>query len=480
MHHTAAVPDIEDRKHRCFERLRVYIQDTIARYSPWYRRVFAEVGIDPRAITDPATFARLVPFTSKAELQNAADFILQPAWPGATEPPVTEPIAAELFERYEKEARTLGSDAYTRFVLDWQPQLFTRTGGSTGMGVEIAYTHSDLLGPFSAGAKLHHAIRGWSATQRFMSLSPAGEHLAFFGNMLAPLLQGQPIRPTFGGRVSTTEEQIRLAHRWRAQMIQGNASYVAHWLQAAVAMMEAGDIDGLPSIQTILVAGEPLTDAYRAESQGALARLHATDAIILQGMSSTELKSPGFRECDENSGLHIDAEHYYVEIVDPVTREAVPDGSPGVLVWSHIGWHGTAILRYWSGDLVRGGIRWTSCERCGMSMPRLYPPIRRIDLDFIKVRGTRVDLASLRATLDATVGRDGFQVRVVRRKGDVEPNGIAVVIDGECRVSDEAIRRAIRSAIDLEIESVERCSQQELQSRLYSGGGWKGRWLVQH
>ncbi len=484
-------PDAQRRE--SFARLVRFLRRDVTPYSPWYRRVFAERGVRVEEIESEAAFRARVPFTYKEDLQKGGeDFVLQPRWPSAgttSDTPRTDVVDEARLSGYRALAMasgemgdveppaTLEERAYREFLLDWQPILTTSTGGSTGLSAKVVYTYADLVGPFRRAGLFHHNIRSWRQEQRFMSLLPAGQHLGFYASFLIPLLHGQPIVPAFGGRVIPTEDQVLLAEQRAVQVVQGTTSYVANWLDVARALQETGKLGGLPSLEAVIVSGEPLTEKYARQITASLRALGARSARLLQGMSSTELKSGGFRECDEGTGLHVDPQHFYVEILDPATREPVPDGRPGALVWSHIDWHGTVLVRYWSGDVVEGGMRWGPCARCGLTLPRLFPPMRRLNADFVKVRGARVDVTALRAVLEEVLGRDGFQVVISSDDGAAARPRLVVSAASEAGVGEEAIRRVVMSVAELRVDRVEFCSRETLLGRLYASG-WKPRWLV--
>jgi phenylacetate-CoA ligase len=194
-------------------------------------------------------------------------------------------------------------------------------------------------------------------------------------------------------------------------------------------------------------------------------------------MSSTELKSGGFRECDEGTGLHVDPQHFFIELIDPETKMPAEPGRPGVLVWSHIDWHGTVILRYWSGDIIEGGVSYGTCPGCGLVVPRLFQPFRRLAADFIKVKGARVDLAELRAALETLLARDTYQIEIVAdAQGRHKVNAIIQGDEDVARV--QAVNQVVMSAVELRLDRVQFCDPQEMQHRLYGAGGWKPRWLV--
>lgn len=472
-----------------FERLRRFLVRDVLAYSPYYRRVFAQAGLDGSQIRTIADLSR-IPFTTKDDFRDhGPQFVLQPRWPGHSAESDAETISEAYVDAYARKVNSRVQDdveppqtteqlMYREFLLDWQPMLETRTGGSTGRSAHAAYTHSDLMGPFARAARFHHNIPSWTPTQRFMSLLPAGEHLGFFGNMLVPLLNGQPIRPMFGGRVTSTENQVLAAAASRIQVIQATSSYLATWLDTACAMMRAGQIEGLPSLELLTAGGEALTDGYARSIRKSLAELGAGNARLIHAMSSTELKSGAFRECDPGTGLHVDPQHYFIELLDPQTHAPVPEGQPGVLVWSHIDWHGSVILRYWSGDLVEGGVRRGPCPVCGLTVPRLMTPMRRLETDFLKIRGTRVDLTDLRSVLEDLFGRDGFQLEVRSDAGGIGRHRIVVYgRDGKVE-SAERVRDAVRGAVELGVDEVVFCDDDTMRERLYGAGGWKPRWMI--
>lgn len=492
--HTLPCRDIspEHQRERSFTLLRDYIERDIARYSPYYRRLFREGNIDVTELRQPADYARLVPLTNKEDFRKDADaFVLQPRWPGCAAHADSEEISHEYLALYRRRASqtfTAFADiepppseeslVYREFLRDWQPLVTTHSGGSTGATIRGVWTHSDVTGPLFRSGLFHHNIVSWRGTQKYMSLLPAGEHLGFVAGLLVPVMHAQPIRLGFGGRVIATEEQIRMAAQAGIEVLIGTTSYVTSWLASAVGMLERQVIDGLHKLELIIVAGEALTQQFRASIKRSLEALGSPTARLVQGMSSTELKSAGFRECDEGTGLHVDPRHFFIEILDPATLRPVPPGEPGVLVWSHIDWHGTAILRYWSGDIVEGGATFTRCEKCGLVVPRLHPPLRRIGSDYLKVRGARVDLVEIRAALEAIAGHDAFQIEIQHDENAPGKERVVLYTLNANASAEAALRSAVRRSADLRLDAVIFVSPAELQARLYQGENWKPRWLV--
>jgi phenylacetate-CoA ligase len=480
----------EQQRVLSFDRLLSFLKRDVLRYSPYYRKRFTKIGLNPDAIRSEGDYATKVPFTYKDDLREfKADFVLQPTWTGVTGSLGTEEISSDYLTRYRQQAQAAAATASDveplasieervrrEFLKDWQPILTTRTGGSTGVSAESAYTATDLDGPFKRAGLFHHNIVSWTPTQRFMSLIPAGEHLGFYGNLLVPLLNAQPLRPMFGGRVISTESQILTAHRTRVQAIFATSSYAVNWLTTACKMMETGQIDGLPELQLVSVSAEALSEGYAQTIRGCLQKLGADRARLVQGLSSTELKSGGFRECDSGTGLHIDPQHYFVELIDPDTKKPVPAGQPGVLVWSHIDWHGSVILRYWSGDVIEGGLRFDRCSKCGLVVPRMFFPIRRLESDFIKVRAARVDLVELRAALETLLPRDTYQIEI--RSNEAGRQEITAFIQDDIGVAAKDIGGLVMRTVELKVDTITFCNADDMQRKLYGTGGWKPRWLI--
>ena len=78
--------------------------------------------------------------------------------------------------------------------------------------------------------------------------------------------------------------------------------------------------------------------------------MHAVD---IYGLS--EVMGPGVAsECVETKdGLHVWEDHFYPEIVDPLTGEVLPDGEKGELVFTSLTKQAMPVIRYRTRDLTR-------------------------------------------------------------------------------------------------------------------------------
>src|SRR5665647_1634912 len=84
-----------------FQNLLRFLKDEVLKYSPHYRRKFAQLGIRMDAISNEAEFASVIPFTDKEELRSHfSDFVLQPNWPGAERNSAVEEISVGHIKHY--------------------------------------------------------------------------------------------------------------------------------------------------------------------------------------------------------------------------------------------------------------------------------------------------------------------------------------------------------------------------------------------
>ena len=129
------------------------------------------------------------------------------------------------------------------------------------------------------------------------------------------------------------------------------------------------------------------------------------------------MNGPGVAfECPEQNGLHIWADHYLIEIVDPETGEQLSEGERGELVLTPLTKEALPLLRYRTGDIT-----FIMDEECGCG--RTHPKINRIlgrSDDMIIVRGINVFPSQIEHVLMQIpeVG-DHFQV-IITRNGSLD------------------------------------------------------------
>jgi phenylacetate-CoA ligase len=271
---------------------------------PHYRRAFEDAGFWPEDLHDLADLARL-PFTSKAELRDNYPFGMFA-------------VPREQVVRIHASSGTTGKPTvvgYTRDDIGTWSQLMARSiraaGGRPGDVVQVSYGY----GLFTGGLGAHYGAEQLGCT----------------------------VVPVSGGM---TERQVQLITDFGARVIMVTPSYFLTVLDA----MEAAGIDPAASTLEVGIFGaEPWTEAMRAEIEQR-AQMHAVD---IYGLS--EVMGPGVaQECVESKdGLHIWEDHFYPEVVDPLTDEPVPDGEIGELVFTSLTKQAMPVVRYRTRDLTR-------------------------------------------------------------------------------------------------------------------------------
>jgi len=101
----------------------------------------------------------------------------------------------------------------------------------------------------------------------------------------------------------------------------------------------------------------------------------------------TEITGPGVSfECSEQTGMHINEDHFVAEIIDPDTEEVLPEGSKGEVVFTCITKQAFPLLRFRTRDICILSSNDCSCGRTLKKMSRL---MGRSD-DMLIIRGVNV------------------------------------------------------------------------------------------
>src|SRR5262245_23596037 len=299
-----------------------------------YRRAFDAADVAPddlRTLADLASF----PFTTKADLRANYPFGLFA-------------VPRESIVRVHASSGTTGKPTvvgYTKADIETWSQVVARSiraaGGRPGMKLHNAYGY----GLFTGGLGLHYGA----------------ERL------------GLTTIPVSGGM---TERQVQLIADFEPDIITVTPSYMLAILDE---FQRLGIDPRATSLKVGIFGAEPWTNSMRQEIEQAC-NMHAVD---IYGLS--EVMGPGVaNECVESkNGLHVWEDHFYPEIIDPVTGEALPDGETGELVFTTLSKEGMPVIRYRTRDLTRllpGTVR---------SMRRMERVTGRSD-DMLIVRGVNV------------------------------------------------------------------------------------------
>ena len=219
-----------------------------------------------------------------------------------------------------------------------------------------------------------------------------------------PVVALLPGRPSPHFREGTAQSDIPAAlARLGVTAIWGVPSFVRSVLKRANEQSVA-----LPALHHLLLSGEPLSDAGRADIE-AHARAVGSDAQIKAAYGGTELQA-GLVECRSGSGFHnVSPEEFIFEIVDPTTHEPLDDGIEGLLLVTHLNRRGTVLLRYAIGDVAV--MTRVPCPHCGATVDRIVSQPRRAD-ERLKIKGMLVDPSTMIAAVEGLVGSREFRFRV--------------------------------------------------------------------
>ncbi|QFQ95465.1 phenylacetate--CoA ligase [Streptomyces phaeolivaceus] len=285
------------------DRLRATLRHAYDHVEP-YRKKFDAAGVGPDDCRTLADLARF-PFTTKADLRDTYPF-------GMFAVPMAD------VRRVHASSGTTGRPTvvgYTERDLSLWADVVARSiraaGGRPGHKVHISYGY----GLFTGGLGAHYGAERAGCT----------------------------VIPASGGM---TARQVQLIQDFRPEIIMVTPSYMLTLLDE----FEKQGIDPRTSSLKVGIFGaEPWTEEMRREIEER-AGLHAVD---IYGLS--EVIGPGVaQECVETKdGLHIWEDHFFPEIVDPLTDAVLPEGEEGEIVFTSLTKEALPIIRYRTRDLTR-------------------------------------------------------------------------------------------------------------------------------
>jgi phenylacetate-CoA ligase len=363
--HPASAPDFVPRP--LLEELQLRrLQQTVARaYAkvPLFRARVDERGVD--STVESLACLRRLPFTTKADLRDTYPF-------GLFASPMEEIV------RLHASSGTTGKPivvAYTQQDLDVWTSVMVRSFAACGLHHGDIVQNAYGYGLFTGGLGAHYGAEGLGAT----------------------------VIPISGGN---TDRQIMVMKDFGVTAICCTPSYFLHMVDRAAQM--GVDLRELP-LRTGIFGAEPWTTSMRSRIES----LTGITAIDIYGLS--EIIGPGVAiECPCQDGLHIFEDHFYPEIIDPVTGEALPDGSEGELVLTTLSKHAMPMIRYRTRDITT--LMPGTCA-CGRSLRRMMRVGRRSD-DMLIVRGVNVFPSQVEAALLEVEGTlPHYQIVLTRAHG---------------------------------------------------------------
>ena len=175
-----------------------------------------------------------------------------------------------------------------------------------------------------------------------------------------------------------TERQIQFMMDLGASIICCTPSYAAY---IGETLTDMGYKPEDNKLKAGIFGAEPWTEEMRRSIEKSL----GIKAYDIYGL--TETSGPGVAfECDAQTGMHINEDHFYAEIIDPDTGEVLPEGSKGELVFTSLDKEGFPLLRYRTRDICV--LSREKCP-CGRTHVKMSKPMGRSD-DMLIIRGVNV------------------------------------------------------------------------------------------
>ena len=176
----------------------------------------------------------------------------------------------------------------------------------------------------------------------------------------------------------STDRQIQFMQDLHSTVLCCTPSYAAY---IGETLKEMGISPDSLDLKAGIFGAEPWTEAMRRDIEASL----GIKAYDIYGL--TETTGPGVAfECEEQTGMHINEDHFYAEIIDPETGEVLPEGSKGELVFTNLDKEGFPLLRYRTRDICVLSRKQCSC---GRTLVKMAKPMGRSD-DMLIIRGVNV------------------------------------------------------------------------------------------
>ncbi len=242
--------------------------------------------------------------------------------------------------------------------------------------------------------------------------------------------------PISGGN---TRRQVQVLGDFEVTVLACTPSYS---LLVAETAEEMGiDPRSLP-LRVGVFGAEPWSENMRVQIEERL----GIRAIDIYGLS--EVLGPGVAsECTEQHGLHVNEDHFFVEIVDSETLRPVPDGERGEVVFTTLTKEGIPVIRYRTRDISR--IIPGECA-CGRTFRRMERITGRTD-DMIIVRGVNVFPSQIEQVLAGIPGVAPHYQVVLGKRGSMDTVEVHVEVAPDLAFDEvrelEELQRTVRSEI---------------------------------
>lgn len=358
-----------------------------------YKERFDAAGVHPddlKSLSDLAKF----PFTVKDDLRDNYPF-------GMFAVPRTDIMRIHASSGTTGKATVVG---YTANDISNWADLVARSLRAAGLRKGDLIHNAYGYGLFTGGLGAHYGIERLGAT----------------------------VIPMGGGQ---TDKQVGLINDFKPRGILVTPSYMLNILEA---FHKVGLDPRKSSLEVAVFGAEPWTEAMRTEIEEAF----DLNAVDIYGLS--EVMGPGVaNECVETKdGPVIWEDHFYPEIIDPVTGEVLPDGQEGELVFTTLTKEGMPIIRYRTRDLTR------LLPGTARSMRRISKITGRSD-DMIILRGVNVFPTQIEEQVMATGGLGPYFQIELNKSGHMDAMRVHVEMlpDANSEASKDAAAQMLAKRI---------------------------------
>lgn len=215
-----------------------------------------------------------------------------------------------------------------------------------------------------------------------------------------------------------TQRQVTILRDFGSTILCCTPSYALH---IAEVLYASGYTKDDIKLKAGIFGAEPWTNEMRRKIEEML----GLTAYDIYGL--TEIIGPGVAfECKEQTGMHVNEDHFIVEVIDPDTGEVLPEGTQGELVFTCITKEAFPILRYRTRDI--GVITRGRCS-CGRTLVKMTKPRGRTD-DMLIIRGVNVFPSQIETVLLEKGYTANYQI-VVDRANNFDSIEVQVEISNE-------------------------------------------------
>ncbi|MFV0470724.1 MAG: phenylacetate--CoA ligase family protein [Paludibacteraceae bacterium] len=373
---------------------------------PFYKNKMDHIGVKPEDIQNISDISKL-PFTYKQDLRDNYPF-------GLFATPMKSIVRVHASSGTTGKPTTVG---YTLQDIHYWREVLARSLTMCGISSDDVMQISYGYGLFTGGLGVHYGAEEVGAT----------------------------VIPISGGN---TRRQLQLMADFGATVLACTPSYALH---LADAMNEFGySLDDM-KLKIGVFGAEPWTENMRIE----LERKLNINAFDIYGLS--EIMGPGVaNDCIYHNGLHIHEDHFYPEIVHPDTKQPLPDGEEGELVFTTLTKEGIPLIRYNTRDLSI--LNRTPCE-CGRTLVRMKKITGRSD-DMLIIRGVNLFPSQIEHVLLEMGETSAHYMLYIDRINNLDTLELKVELD-EAKFTDtikdlqhlsKKISHALNSAIGLSVK----------------------------